>query len=387
MSQALTSIIEETSSSPPAFSASQVDPLYDNNLSGMTLQSRPVPPYERSTQYHSQGTGLTRQSPPRDPRDLLGIPRTLPSMAEMTPDESVRYISTGEVPIRLQGEAEYDGAQDVMEWKPQSSQHRAFKPAQAPRQSQLFSQAPVVPDQSPFWYKGLPPAPISQAHKARNPPNAPRLQPRSQEAKQNFFNRVTGRLPSTPSIDEPARVIDSEYPSLIPRREIEFAQQKFFPPTASDAANGLSEMFEQAFTLKSSDGEDTEASNNSAVPKSDRTRHILTALFLLVALLGWNFSVAHPEIDAMKMIPLGMMTACGLIALRSVADTTKDWPKNNFPFVKATGAILAAAQTVASGYAISEIMGGRTYCGTCQVQGAFLIGIMLVQEVAFATLS
>lgn len=387
MSQALTSILEEPSSSAPVSSVNQADPLYDNNLSGMSLQGRPASQYEISTRYNSEGTGLTRRSPPGDPRDLLGITRTVPPMAEMTRDESVRYLSTGEVPTHLQGEDEYDVAQDAMEWKPQSSQHRAFRPAQAPRQSQLFSQAAVVPGQSPFWYKGLPPAPVSQAHKARNPPNAPRLQPRSQEAKKNFFDRITGRQPSPTSLDDPAGVLHSEHSSLKPRHEIEFVQQKFFLPS-SDAASGLSEMFEHAFTLKSNEGEVAKVSNNLMIASTaDRWRHIFTALFLLVAFLCWNFSVGHPEIDAMKMIPLGIMAACGAIALRSVADYSTTWTKNNVSYLKATGSILAGAQTVASGYAILEVMAGRTYCNTCQFQGAFLIGVMLIQEVCFAALS
>ncbi len=384
MSQALTSILEESPSGPVS-STSQADPFYDNTLSWMSLQNRPISRYESSTQYKSEGTGFTRRLPPRDPRDLLGIPRTIPSLAEMTPDESVHYLSTGEVPTRMQSEAGYDGTQDVMEWRPQSSQHRAFQPAKAPRQSQLFNQAPVMPNQSPFWYRGLPPAPISQAHKVRNPPNAPRLQPRSQEAKKNFFDSVTGRQSNSPLSDNSSGALDIEYPSIAPRREIEFAQQKFFLPTTPDAANGLSEMFEQAFTLKSNEGEDAEGSNKTAVSlTADRRRHIFTAFFLLVAFLGWNFSVARPELDAMKMMPLGLMIACGAIALRAVADCTSNWPKNNVSYLKATGAIIAGVQTVASGYAISEIMAGRSYCNTCRFQGAFLIGGMFVQEVCFA---
>jgi hypothetical protein len=386
MSQALTSILEESSSSPLVSSTSLVDPFYEHDLSGMSLQPRPASQYELSTQYQSQNTGSMRRSPQRDPRDILGIPRTMPSLTEMTPDESHRYLSTGEIPARMQGEAEYDGVQDAMEWKPQGSQYRAFQPARAPRQSQLFSQAPVVPDQSPFWYKGLPPAPISQAHKARNPPNAPHLQPRSQEAKKNFFDRVTGRQPSTALLDDTAGALEIEYSSVTPRREIEFAQQKFFPPTASDAANGLSEMFEQAFTLKSSEGEDGDASDRSQEPMRVDRRHIFTAFVLLVAFLGWNFSLVHPELDAMR-VPLGIMIACGAIALRSVADYTINWPKNRPSYLKATGAILAGAQTVASGYAISEIMAGRTYCNTCRTQGALLIGVMVIQELCFVAFS
>ena len=87
------------------------------------------------------------------------------------------------------------------------------------------------------------------------------------------------------------------------------------------------------------------------------------------------------------MIPLGLMVSCGAIALRSVADCMKNWSKQNTSYLKATCAILAGAQTVASGYAISEIIAGRTYCNTCRTQGALLIGVMLVQEVCFAAFS
>lgn len=388
MSQALTSILDESSSALVFPStASQADPFCDHDRSGMSLQTRSASRYEISPQYSAEGTGSNRQSSPRDPRDILGIPRTTPSLAEMTPDESLHYLSTGEIPARMQTEAQYDGAQDVMEWKPQGSNHRAFQPTRAPRQSQLFSQAPVVLDQSPFWYKGLPPAPISQAHKARNPPNAPRLLAPSQEAKKNFFDRITGRHPDSAWSKEIAGVVEGDNRSVKPRHEIEIAQQKFFLPNTSDVTNGLSEMFEQAFTLKSSEGgDDGETHSPPEAARTERRRHILTTLVLLVALLGWNFSLARQELDTMKL-PLGVMIACGAIALRSAADCTITWSKYNSSFLYVTGAILAGLQTVASGYGISEIMAGRTYCNTCRTQGALLIGFMLVQEVCLVALS
>lgn len=355
--------------------------------SRITPQSRPASHNELPTQYSAEDARSLFPSPPRDPRDILGISRTMPSLAEMTPGETVLYLSTGEVPARMQAETDYDDDQDVMEWKPLSSQYRAFQPARAPRQPQLFSQAPVGPDQSLLWYKGLPPAPISPAHKVRNPPNVPRLQAPSQEAKKNFFDRFTGRHPNSSWSEGTAGLEEEECNPVKPRHEIEFAQQKLFLPNPPDVANGLSEMFEQAFTLKSSEDEDRHISQKSSESERvERRRHVFTALVLLVALLGWNFTLSHSELD-MMMVPLGIMVACAGTALRSVADCIITWSKHNSSLLNAFGVILAGAQTVASGFGISEIMAGRTYCTTCRFRGALLIGVMLVQEICFVAFS
>jgi hypothetical protein len=309
----------------------------------------------------------------------------MPSLEEMTQDESFHYIMKGEIPAHMRTEASYEGSQDVMEWNPQRSKYRAFQPARAPRQSQLFSQAPVVPDQSPFWYKGLPAAPISQAHKVRNPPNAPRLQAPSQEAKKNFFDRITGRHPNSAWSGETAGALEGEYPPVKPHHEIEIAQQKLFLPPTSDVADGLSEMFEQAFKLKSNE-DDTATIQHSTSLRIERRGHAFAASVLLVALLGWNFSLKHPELENMNL-PLGIMIACGLVAIRSVANCAIIWSKHNPSLLYIVGGVLAVIQTMTSGYAISEIMAGRTYCNTYRTQGAFLIGVMLVQEVCFAAFS
>lgn len=388
MSQALTNILGESptapSNPPPSI---QRDTFHENSQSGFTYRHRSSSPYGTPSRQVSNGTVALRRSSPRDPRDILGIPRTVPSLSEMTEDESLRYISTGEIPARMQEQAYNGDSQNDMEWDSQESQHRAFQPARTPRQSQLFSQAPVAPDPSPFWYKGLPSAPVSQAHKLRNPPNMPRLLPPSKEAKDNFFNSFTGRQ----SFSEPPETIPRDTrnadPFVVSRsQEIEFAPPKFFPPTPSggDLVTGLSDMFEQAFTLKPSEDEMQDATLRPQKTRWERKRrHVLTAVVLAAAGFCWNYSFAHPELRSIKL-PLGVMVLCGVIALVSITDCFLVWSQKNPSLQSSGSALFAAAQTVAGGYIISEIIAGRTENVTCHSHGLMLVGAMFVQEVYLA---
>ncbi|KAK0107163.1 hypothetical protein ONS95_003869 [Cadophora gregata] len=76
---------------------------------------------------------------------------------------------------------------DEMEWLPtvpQTSSFRVFTPPSQPQTAQKFNESPVGDKASPFWYK-VPPAPITPAHRLRNPPNKPTFV--SQQVKENFF--------------------------------------------------------------------------------------------------------------------------------------------------------------------------------------------------------
>jgi hypothetical protein len=395
MSQALSNILEETSplraiSAP----SSQADPFYDHDKSGMSHRHRSTSPYNLPPRQIQNDVGIIGLSPPGSSYSEFGSVQTIPPLSQMTEEESYRYLDRGEIPARFQGESQGNDDQEAMEWtsqESQSSQHRAFQPARAPRQSQLFSQAPVAPDPSPFWYKGLPPAPISQAHRLRNPPNAPRLQPRSQEAKTNFFNRITGREPISNTVLAITQKEEVDDVFSTPRRvEVEFAQPKFFPPATSDAVTGLSDMFEQSFTLKPDKTEvqeQAEKTRTSVWNSAAGKRHILTTLTLLVALLGWNYSFTHPELHAMK-VPLGVMIVCAVIGLRSTTDCfLASWSEKKPSLFSSASALFAALQVFGAAYAISEIVAGRAEGDACQAQGTLLVGSMVVQEACFAALS
>lgn len=387
MSQALTNILGEPSTASYSPPASQPDHFYENSQSSITYRHRSSSPYATPSRQVSSGAVALRRSSHRDPRDILGIPKTVPSLSDMTEEESLSYISTGEIPARMQDQAHNDDAENDMEWDSQGSQYRAFQPTRTPRQSQLFSQAPAAPDPSPFWYKGLPSAPVSQAHKLRNPPNMPRLLPPSKVAKDNFFNSLTGRQ----SLSAPPETIPQETRNADPfvtsrSQEIEFAPPKFFPstPTGGDLVTGLSDMFEQAFTLKSSEDEIGIATSSSQKTRWERKRrHVLTALVLAVAGLSWNYSFAHPEPRSIK-IPLGVMVLCGVISLVSITDCFLVWSQKTPSLQSSGSALFAAAQTVAGGYTISKIIAGGTDNITCQFHGLLLVGAMFIQEVYLA---
>ncbi|KAI9828561.1 MAG: hypothetical protein M1819_006553 [Sarea resinae] len=81
-----------------------------------------------------------------------------------------------------------DADTDLMDWTPS---HAPFTPTPISRHQ--HQQAPAAISPSPF-YGRLPPAPISSAHRLRNPPaTEPVFKRASPVQQQNFFNSLTGR--------------------------------------------------------------------------------------------------------------------------------------------------------------------------------------------------
>ncbi|QSZ31610.1 hypothetical protein DSL72_001177 [Monilinia vaccinii-corymbosi] len=113
-----------------------------------------------------------------------------------------RYLTTGQVPDWKLQEGE------EMDWDPTVTRvnhefnirHRALNTAsrhETPVQpfgqsSSPFQSSASFNGPSPFYGK-LPAAPISPAHRLRNPPNRPRLDVPSAKRKENFFNSMTQR--------------------------------------------------------------------------------------------------------------------------------------------------------------------------------------------------
>ncbi|VBB77271.1 Putative protein of unknown function [Podospora comata] len=128
-----------------------------------------------------------------------------------------------------------------MEWEPappqqQVSSHRAFS-TQGQRKAQPFGAAPVEPKKGPFWYK-VPPAPVTPAQRAFNPPNQPRLRPSPVQGQEIQF-RGTG----TPQ----KQLTSSQHYEPAP----EFAPATFFAqPGPDDPRNELTGMFSGSFSLE-----------------------------------------------------------------------------------------------------------------------------------------
>jgi hypothetical protein len=332
----------------------------------------PSPPLQNT---HNGQLGHTYDTPLRIPkhRSPLPIPgRASPSLLDMTHNESSRYLITGEVPARLEQQNQNqnnDG--EAMDWTPAhpQSEHRAFNPSRSiQRNTQLFGQAPIVDQPSPFWYK-VPPAPTTPAQRLRNPPNQPRLRVSSQEVKENFFNNVARRNSDS---DQGENGFGQRNERT--RHVIEFTQQKFFPqPPPSEAGNNLADLL-TSFSLGSSDPE-----TPKAIEKRSRLRHGCQAIFLSLGLFFWNHTFLNPT-EHSKSVMLTVMIGCMLIGARTILDHTIFSLPNKKGVSQGMGAIFGGLQCGLALYRISEILAGRGDCVNCASLGTILLGGMFVQE-------
>lgn len=308
--------------------------------------------------------------------NLLPPGRTSPSLLEMTQAESVRYLATGEVPVRHQHR--YTGNRvDEMEWSPSQSQsqHRAFNPPRSlQRQTQLFNEAPTGDQSSPFWYK-VPPAPIAPAQRLRNPPNQPRLRVSSQETKENFFNNITHRKSIERAEVDRIPLLKNE----VPRQGVEFAQQKFFPPQApSEAGNTLADLL-TSFSLGNSETE-----SPSPAEAGSTTRHTCQSLALFLGLFFWNHTLYNLT-EHSRNVMMTVMIVCALIGIRTVLDnTTFRRPGTKMTPAEGIGACLGGFEAAAALYGFSEIIAGNGDCENCASMGTILTGGMMVHEIWLA---
>ena len=291
------------------------------------------------------------------------------SLSAMTTDEVARYLKTGEIPARLSPQ-ETSISSEEMDWDLQYpvSQHRAFRPV-GPVQSntQLFGQTPVA-NNSTFWYK-VPPAPVTPAHRLRNPPNQPRLRVASKEAKENFFNNVTQRGSNEnggPSGEDR------------PQNKVEFAQPKFFPPP-SDNGTPLIDL------LKSFSLADTDAPPETVIGKSSRMRHAYQGLALLLALFFWYQAFNRP-FDYSKTVALAVMVGCAFIGARTIVDNTFfAVPDKDLALVYTLGACIGGLELSGAGYGFLKVLAETGDPENCASLGTLLVGGMLVCEIWFAS--
>jgi hypothetical protein len=296
--------------------------------------------------------------------------RAGPSLLDMTHSESAHYLATGEVPARL-NQASRETELEGMDWttSQSQSQHRVFNaPHSIQRNTQPFRQAPTVDQPSPFWYK-VPPAPTTPAQRLRNPPNQPRLRVSSQEVKENFFNNVTRRLTSLEQHNASISIGEQDRPG----HEVEFSQQKFFPPPpASEAGNNLADLL-TSFSLGSSETE-----TPKIIERSSRIRHACQGLVLFIGLFFWNFTFANPT-EHSRNVMLVVMAMCAFIGARTILDSAVLERKQQ-TISRTLGVVFGCLECAFSGYGVLEILAGRGYCENCASLGTVLIGGMLVYE-------
>lgn len=308
---------------------------------------------------------------------------TLPSMHDapllsaMSPDESHEFMSTGKLPGRLQYQHE-----EEMEWDPAPSQ--VLTMARSPQVPPLFARPESlssVANPSPFWFK-VPPAPVGPAHRLRNPPNQPRFQPRTEEAKQNFFDTMKGasygsRLQYGTS--------DSDKPR---RHEMDIAQQKFFPPTntADNVLNGLSEMLGTVNLKGESEiGASSDARGVTEGFTTTTLRRIFTLIILTCSFFGWGYAYLNHS-PHMWNVNLTVTVICGGIAVRSFLDhTITAWMKGNARSKDVVCATVSGFEAAAAGHGIFDALVNQSQSDSYHSQFVLPLGcVMLVHELWLA---
>ncbi|KAL2263719.1 hypothetical protein VTK26DRAFT_5475 [Humicola hyalothermophila] len=182
----------------PLFGSPKPLQLHDERPS--TSSSRPDETKSMAELLDEISRSPTSSSPPSPVTDVSpSIPRRAPAppmghvhrQAAQTLTTSLQHLNTLHLSPSSAAAAAYGVTE--MDWDPTPptaltaaspdanpgarSKYRAFN-TQGTRTSQPFGSAPTSESRSsPFWYRGLPPAPTTPAQRVFNPPNQPRLRP------------------------------------------------------------------------------------------------------------------------------------------------------------------------------------------------------------------
>lgn len=263
--------------------------------------------------------------------------------------------------------------EESMDWTPSQKYFQPNAPArfQGPTQS---SAPPIMP--SPFHGR-LPPAPICQAHKLRNPPNRLTFHRTPPKEQQNFFNSVTGRSTTLGGQDNTTKQ-GSDYPEMAP--------PKFFPKSSSLSDTGLESLFAGVFSLTDEPPEvrvlqqEQEAQDPGhhfrEPPPSASIRRSLSIVLLFFASVAWklvdmSLGIAVP----VRVIALTVAAAVAGKNLVEALNMNKAyWVISD---ILLFGCELAAAISLTS--AVTSPTGGR-HEGV-QTVGPGLLILLAVQEI------
>ncbi|KAL9582374.1 MAG: hypothetical protein Q9212_003335 [Teloschistes hypoglaucus] len=154
---------------------------------------------------------------------------------------------------------EEDGSTEdsMMDWTPEHN----FRPAAAYKPLQSLSK-PVFDGPSPF-HGVLPPAPVSWAHRLRNPPNQPRFRKASEKKKETLFPAKKQKHVVSDAASDASSNRDGISEMGSPVR---FADPKFFAPSDMNVT-GLESLFGDTFSL----GRDLTVDSSSIIPGRDPT--------------------------------------------------------------------------------------------------------------------
>ncbi|KAI4098884.1 MAG: hypothetical protein L6R37_006247 [Teloschistes peruensis] len=233
----------------------------------------------------------------------------------------------------------------MMDWTPE---HR-FRPAAAYQPLQSLSK-PVFDGPSPF-HGVLPPAPVSWAHRLRNPPNQPRFCKASEQKKETPFpgkkprHTVSDAAPDATGQFSPVSKGDGRSEMGSP---VKFADPKFFAPSDM-SVTGLESLFGDTFTL----GRDLTVDSSSLDPGQDPTRaessalapgpflRLTTAAVLGASCVMWDYAAATLPTSATQTRLLCLLVAASVSAFNLYASSASS---------SGSGVIMSATSLAAGAY-------------------------------------
>lgn len=239
------------------------------------------------------------------------------SLNDLAPDQSGSRLPRYNPPTPPPDE---DGFEE-MDWMPSQ---QPLPPA-----SRYRMPAPKITQPSPF-YGRLPPAPLSQAHKLRNPQNQPAFRQASVAQKQSFFSRGRSHLAADDISEASSDCVDSPTKSII-RSEVgspQFAEPRFFPPSDYERNTGLESIFSKAFSI-AEEPHELRVARELKQQSADRHTHdflILKLQALLVPTLAFSFLawIFAPSIPRLAVhIRLACLGAATLVAGRGLLETVQ----------------------------------------------------------------
>ncbi|KAI1139577.1 Ima1 N-terminal domain-containing protein [Hypoxylon sp. FL0543] len=276
--------------------------------------------------------------------------------------------------------------EEEMDWTPSASQHRAFSsynPYKVKNTNPRFNDTPIEPKSGPIWYK-VPPAPITPAQRARNPPLRPIIRESPKEKKENFFRN---------SARGPLDIGSSNQGTL---SDIKFADPKFFAPEdKDDPRDSLSKMFATSFSISPSPDEEAfrgnrrNASNSLFGVDHDTTdvQNRRLARYLELAVLGgalyvWVLALGTEEPYG-PSLATGSVLAGLIVSIRLAADLQVDAQirEGKQPsFFALSWANLGLAQVIASLFLAWGIWSGNGTDIPCRTYGSAHLTAVIIHH-------
>ncbi len=258
--------------------------------------SEPWTPAPPSARHQIDGDASTRPAAPhftaQSPSFIKPFPiNHLAPSARLVrePTYSPPSASPGLLSIKTESDSDVDDDDpNAMEWTPTRPEHPTLHPMR-PVQPPQLQQPPLQPP-TPSPFRGsLPAAPISPAHRLRNPPNQQKFRRTPLAEQKNFFSKLMISQRATVDSNEGAGLTGSTNEAeLRPKGWIEMADSKL--KLQEDAVEtGLESMFNSVFSIRDEPAE-VRASEQEVRVEPNR-RHddafvIVAALAILPVTLG-----------------------------------------------------------------------------------------------------